>query len=131
MSRLPRRFALRCLGVVPVLAVVLVVTPRLLSAQRIAPPSSSSVWSAGSTKAETDSTRNLASTGWTQSKGAAAGGVFGALAGMMAGIWVCHQFGGSGDSGCGANMVWGGALLGGLGLVLGSLAGAEAEQRRH
>lgn len=106
-------------------------TPSLLPAQRIAPPCASSVWNATSSANEADSTgRNLASEGWTQSKGATIGGVIGALAGMGAGLWKCRNFGAYSGTSCGGDMAWGAALFGGLGLLLGSVAGADAERRR-
>ena len=107
-------------------AALLTAAPGLLAAQSIAPPCSSSVWNAGVRAA--DSTRNLASEGWTASKGATVGGVIGVLLGMSGGLWKCHNFGAFSGTGCGGDMAWGAVLVGGLGLLLGSVAGADAER---
>ena len=123
----------RVLTAPTIVAALLVATPTLLTAQRIAPPCSSSVWNVGSSAAAADSTRrNLATEGWTPSKGAAAGGVMGVLAGMAVGLARCIRWGGTytGRS-CGREVPRGVALLGGLGLLIGAVAGADADTVRH
>jgi hypothetical protein len=110
-------------------AALLVATPSLLTAQRIAPPCSSSVWNVGSSAAAADSTRrNLGSEGWTPSTGAAAGGVVGVLAGMAVGLWRCSHLAPLAGRRCGREVPRGAALFGGLGLLLGAIAGAGAER---
>ena len=70
-----------------------------------------------------------ANEGWTQSKGALVGGGVGAFAGMAGGLWVCRRFGSSGaGGGCVGDAMWGAAVFGALGLLLGALAGHDAER---
>jgi hypothetical protein len=111
-----------------IVAALLVATPSLLTAQRIAPPSSSSVWQAGSGAATADSSRRKPSNGWTQSTAAAAGGVVGVLAGLAVGLWRCRHR--EVDTGriCGRDVPRAAALLGGLGLLVGLTAGTDAKQ---
>jgi hypothetical protein len=113
-------------------AALFLAAPSLLAAQSIAPPRRSPVWNVGSTTEPADSTHQKpASKGWTEAKGATVGGVIGALAGMGAGLWKCHSSGAYAGSSCGGDMAWGAALFGGLGLLLGSIAGADAERHGH
>jgi hypothetical protein len=124
MHHLPRRPAPRWLAVGLVAALV-VIAARDLSAQAIAGPRPSVLWTAAPGLAPSDSTQ---SQGWTQSKGALAGGLIGAAAGAAAGYWACQRFSSGGaDRGCSGNALWGGALFGALGLLLGALAGHDAE----
>jgi hypothetical protein len=96
-----------------------------LAAQAIAGPRPSVLWTATPGRAPSDSTQ---SKGWTQSKGALAGGLIGAVAGAAAGYWACHRFGpGGADHSCTGNVLWGGAMFGALGGLLGALAGHDAE----
>ena len=111
-------------------AALVIAAPGLLPAQSIAPPCPSSVRNAGTSPRAADSTaRNLASEGWTASKGATVGGVIGVLLGISGGLWKCRNFGAFSGTGCGGDMAWGAVLVGGLGMLLGSLAGADAERR--
>jgi len=118
------------LPMAPTLVVALLgATPNLLTAQQIARPCSSSVWNVGSGVPAADSTRrNVGSEGWTASKGAAAGGVIGVLAGMAAGLWLCRYREVPAGRSCGTDVPRGAALLGGLGLLIGAVAGADAER---
>ena len=110
-------------------AALLAATPRLLTAQQIAPPCSSSVWNVGPSAAAADSTRpTLAPEGWTQSTGAAAGGVVGVLAGLAIGLWRCRPLETFTGRNCGRDVPRAAALLGGLGLLVGWIAGADAER---
>ena len=119
----------RVLTAPTIVAALLVATPSLLTAQRIAPPCSSSVWNVGSHAAAADSTRpNPASEGWTPSTAAAAGGVVGVLAGMAVGLGRCIRWGAFTGRSCGREVPRGAALFGGLGLLIGLVAGADAER---
>jgi hypothetical protein len=124
VHRLPRRPAPRWLAV-GLFAAFLAIAAGDLSAQAIAGPRPSVLWTAAPGPAQSDSTQPK---GWTQSKGALAGGVIGAVAGAAAGYWACQRFGpGGADHGCTGNALWGGAVFGALGLLLGALAGHDAE----
>jgi len=70
--------------------------------------------------AAADSVRH---TGWTQSKGALTGGVIGVAAGLLGAYAVRHEISGR----LSGFMLKGATMFGALGVVLGSLAGAEAE----
>jgi hypothetical protein len=124
VRHLPPRPAPRWLAV-GLLAALLTIAARDLSAQTITGPQPSVLWTAAPGRASSDSTQ---SRGWTQSKGALAGGLIGAVAGAAAGYWACQRFGSGGaDHGCTGNALWGSALFGALGLLLGALAGHDAE----
>ncbi|MGN6392829.1 MAG: hypothetical protein ACTHM9_11365 [Gemmatimonadales bacterium] len=60
--------------------------------------------------------------GWTQSKGALAGGMIGVVAGLLGAYAVRKDVYSSSEL-----YLEGATLFGALGVVLGSLAGAEAE----
>jgi hypothetical protein len=91
-----------------------------IHAQSIAPPRASVVrMAAPADLAATDSVRH---TGWTQSKGAVAGGMIGVVAGLLGAFALRRDVYSS--SGL---YLKGATLFGALGVVLGSLAGAEAE----
>jgi hypothetical protein len=48
---------------------------------------------------------------------------------MAGGLWMCGQFGSSGaEGGCVGDAIWGAAVFGAVGLLLGSLAGQDAER---
>ena len=116
----------------PLLAALLVASPAFLTAQSISPPRSSSLWNARSTATGADSARrDLASQGWTQSTGAAAGGIIGVLAGLAVGLFRCRPLETYTGRNCGRDVPRAVALFGGLGLLMGWVAGADAEQRRH
>lgn len=117
--RLPRWLA------AGMLAGVLALAPGVARAQGIAGPRPSVIWTAPVVAVRSDSTH---ATGWNRSKGAAVGAVVGALAGAFAGHWVCQQYGTNGPESCAGSTVWGATLFGTLGLLLGALAGADAEQ---
>jgi ABC-type nitrate/sulfonate/bicarbonate transport system permease component len=112
-----------------ILVALWVAIPPVLTAQSIAPPRSSPVWNAGSGAREADSTRHsLASKGWTQSSGAAAGGVIGVLAGLAVGLWRCRYVETYTGRRCGREVPRAAVLLGGLGLLMGWATGAGGEQ---
>lgn len=114
------------------LAAVLAATPPVLTAQSIAPPRSSPVWNARTRATEADSTPpRLPSQGWTQSTGAAAGGIMGVLAGLAVGLFRCRPLETYTGRDCGRDVPRAVALFGGLGLLMGWVAGADAEQRRY
>jgi hypothetical protein len=110
-------------------AALLILAPGILPAQSIAPPCPSSVWNAGQSPGAADSaSRTLPSEGWSASKGATVGGVIGVLLGVSGGLWKCRNYGAFSGRSCGGDMAWGAVLVGGLGMLLGSLAGADAER---
>ena len=111
-------------------AALLAATPSLLTAQAIAPPRSSPVWNARSSATEADSARrHLTYRGWTQSTGAAAGGIVGVLAGLAVGLFRCRPLETYTGRNCGRDVPRAVALFGGVGLLMGWVAGADAERR--
>ncbi len=99
---------------------LLAIIPIRAKAQAIAPPQPSVLRMAAAVdSAAPDSVRH---TGWTQSKGAAVGGVVGVLAGLLGAYALRQDVYSSSDL-----YLKGAAMFGALGVVLGSLAGAEAE----
>jgi len=106
---------------------LLFLAPSSLPAQQVARPHPSVLWHVAAVSADSSATGRIQ--GWTQSRGAAAGAAIGILAGVVGGYWKCHNFGSSGGGGgCGGDMLMGAAAVGALGLVLGSIAGADAER---
>lgn len=125
MRRFLRLVAPRRLAGLAVTA-LLASAPGRLPAQNVSRPHPSVLWQAVPVAAS-DTSATSAPTGWTQSKGAAAGAAIGVLAGFVGGYWKCHRFGSSnGGSDCGGDMLMGAVAFGALGLILGSIAGADA-----
>jgi hypothetical protein len=92
-------------------------------AQGVAPPRPSVLRMAVAVDSvPSDSVRH---TGWTQSNGAAVGGMVGVVAGLLGVFALRNDVYSSSDL-----YLKGAVLFGALGVVLGSLAGAEAEGKQ-